>query len=274
MPSPFPGMDPYLEDPAYWRDFHGEFIYACRHLLLDRLPAAYYAAVDEQLRLVEVGPDELSVRREKDVLPDVAVTRSGAASRQSRQPGVESVGERGGGGLATLEPVAIEVEVEAQREERNRWITIIHRPDDALVTVIEVLSPTNKNSDGYADYRAKRAALLRQRVNLVELDLLLGGRRMEDPARLPAGDYFAIIRQPETPTRRLVYAWPLRHRLPAVSVPLRPPDGDVQLDLSAALAAAYERGRYEWHLRYGRPPAAPVRPDDLHWVQELAKSVR
>ena len=43
MPSPFPGMDPYLEDPAVWEDFHGEFIYECRHLLLDVLPPEYDA---------------------------------------------------------------------------------------------------------------------------------------------------------------------------------------------------------------------------------------
>jgi len=26
MKSPFPGMDPFLEQPAYWPDFHSRFI--------------------------------------------------------------------------------------------------------------------------------------------------------------------------------------------------------------------------------------------------------
>ncbi|MBW3540169.1 MAG: DUF4058 family protein [Planctomycetes bacterium] len=29
MSSPFPGMDPYLEDPAFWPDFHSTFINYC-----------------------------------------------------------------------------------------------------------------------------------------------------------------------------------------------------------------------------------------------------
>ena len=270
MPSPFPGMDPYLEDPAYWRGFHGRFIIAIADQLLDRLPQDYDADIDEQVRLVEVSPEELAARREKDALPDVAVMR-GPASLEARARRAHPAGASRSGGVATLEPVTIRVE--ADREERDRWIKIIHRPTDALVTVIEVLSPTNKNSDRYAEYRAKRGAILRQHVNLVELDLLLGGRRMEDPARVP-GDYYAVVQRGATPTERQIYAWPLRHPMPVIEVPLRPPDPDVPLDLSAALTTAYGGGRYDRRLRYNAPPPAAVPADDLRWAEELARSQR
>lgn len=267
MPSPFPGMDPYLEDPAVWRGFHGRFIFAITDALLDRLPSDYDADVDEQVRLVEVTPGDPALRVGKDVLPDVAVMRTGSEPARPRG------GDGGGSGVATIEPV--DIEIVAEREERERWIRIIHRPDDALVTVIEVLSPTNKNSDGYPEYRAKRAAILAQNVSLVELDLLLGGHRMEDFARGPAGDYFAVVaRAEERHRRRLAYGWPLRHRLPTIPVPLRPGDGSVDLDLSAAFADAYDRGRYARRLRYGAPPQAPLGDADRAWAVELARPAR
>ena len=40
MNSPFPGMDPYLEDPAIWMDFHERFITYCSDFLNDSLPDA------------------------------------------------------------------------------------------------------------------------------------------------------------------------------------------------------------------------------------------
>ena len=260
MPNPFPGMDPYLEDPAFWRDFHGRFIYAVSEQLLDRLPAEYDAAVDEQVRLVEApaegeGPEPVV----KEILPDVAVTRRPA-------PGG---GPPNGGGVATLEPVTIVVPVE--QEVRDRWIEIRHRPDNSLVTVIEVLSPTNKTGDGRGEYLAKRRGVLRQKVNLVELDLLLGGRRVEDRERLPPGDYYAIVSRAIQPRTREVYAWGVRRALPTLPVPLRPRDTDVPLDLAVAFATAYDRGRYARRLRYGQPPPGPLGEADRAWAQGLVR---
>jgi hypothetical protein len=261
MPSPFPGMDPYLEDPAFWRDFHGRLIYAISEQLLDRLPADYDAAVDEQVRLVEVHPGEEEASRvDQDVLPDVAVSHVPSGSRAASA----------GGGAITLVPVKIPVPIE--REVRDRWVEIRHKPDDELVTVIEVLSPTNKTGDGYGDYRAKRAAVLRQRVNLVELDLLLGGRRVERSEDLPVDDYYAVVARAHRRVEREVYAWNVRRPLPTIAVPLKPPDADVPLDIAASFATAYERGRYARRLRYSAPPSAPLNEADRDWARGLIAS--
>src|SRR5436190_11007451 len=146
MPSPFPGMDPYLEDPAFWRDFHSRFINACSEILSDRLPEGYEARIDEQLRLVEHLPDRAVAR-----LPDVAVTHA-PANRQSGPP------RSSPGAVATLEPIANEMAVEAE-EIRESWIEIIHRPDRSLVTIIEIRSPTNKTGVAYWEYRNKRLGI-------------------------------------------------------------------------------------------------------------------
>ena len=53
MPSPFPGIDPYLEAQGFWGDFHPSFILYCRDFLNDRLPGEYVAQLREQV-LIEV----------------------------------------------------------------------------------------------------------------------------------------------------------------------------------------------------------------------------
>ncbi len=43
MPSLFPGMDPYLEAPRYWEEFHTWLIFYLGDALQDRMPAGYVA---------------------------------------------------------------------------------------------------------------------------------------------------------------------------------------------------------------------------------------
>jgi hypothetical protein len=263
MKSPFPGMDPYLEDPAFWRDFHGRLVYAISEQLLDRLPGSYDAAVDEQVRLVErpatpaEGLDDSTTV--KHVLPDVAVVHRPSADAGTRP---------GRAGAAVLEPVVLPVPV--AEEVRERRVEIRHKPDDTLVTVIEVLSPTNKNADGFDEYQAKRRAVIGHRVSLVELDLLVGGRRPERAGPMPAGDYFAVVSRADRPGQRFVYAWPVGNPLPGVPIPLRTPDEDVVLDLAAAFADAYDRGRYRRRLHYDGFPVAPLSSQHRAWAAELA----
>lgn len=261
MPSPFPGMDPYLESPAFWRDFHSRFINACSEYLADRLPADYEARIDEQVRLVEVPG-----ARDRDVLPDIAVMHDPDAARR----GVAPAPVPSSGGVATLEPVTIAMPVSA--EVRDVWIEVLHRPERSLVTVIEVLSPTNKTGAGYGEYMAKRRGVLERNAHLVEFDLLAGGQRIPLLRPLPRGDYYAFVTRDDRRPFVDVYGWSVRDRLPAIPVPLRAPDPDVFVDLAAVFATAYDRGRYARSLPYGAPPAAPLAPVDVSWAAETAKT--
>ena len=58
MPSPFPGMNPYLEHPAVWVDFHDSFIPAIREALNQQIRPAYFAKVEELLFIHELDFDE------------------------------------------------------------------------------------------------------------------------------------------------------------------------------------------------------------------------
>ncbi len=219
MPSPFPGMDPFLETPALWSDFHARFITYWSDALADLLPDNYEARIDEKVRLVEVAPAR----------------------------------------VATLEPVTLSL-VSEEEEAHERHIEILHRPERTLVAVLELLSPANKEEPGRSDYLAQRHALLRQPIHLVEIDLLIGGRRLPPEDGLPPGDYYALVSRGDRRPKCDVYVWTLRQRLPAIPIPLLPPDPDVWLDLAAVFATAYERGRYARSLDYASPP--PVALDD------------
>src|SRR4051794_14564420 len=68
MPGPFPGMDPYLEDPSVWEEFHHVLITEAMYQLSDRLPDGYIAKIQERVKLVSTT-DEAA----KHYLPDVTV---------------------------------------------------------------------------------------------------------------------------------------------------------------------------------------------------------
>jgi len=256
MSCPFPGMDPYLEDQGRWTDLHGRLItYAC-DAISPLLPESYVAQIGEDTRIVtwETGYD-------RPMRPDVPSVGN-----------VERVAPRHdpAGSLATLEPVTIPLAI-AVEEARDSWIEIRRLPDERLVTSIEILSPTTKGSSGLGDYLHKRERILGQPVNLVEIDLLLGGRRLPMARPLPPGDFFVIVSRAAQRTLGDVFAWSIRRPLPSVPIPLEVPDGDIILDLAALFSQAYERGRYSRLIDYRKPLGLPLAAEDRTWAEETAR---
>ena len=261
MPSPFPGMDPYVEANDDWQDFHQELISACRSRLNRTLPREYVARVGERVQMVVESPDPDDPAR-RDVLPDVTLTRRPTPGR----------GPSVGGGVATLEPVALPQPAALYDTPKQRFIEVVRYADEQLITTIEVLSPTNKRpgADRTA-YLSKRTDLLLHEVHLVEVDLLVEGRRLPMGAPLPSGDYFAFVTRWPSPERCDVYGWPLRDSLPTVPVPLEAGVADVPLDLADAFADAYDRGGFERLIRYDdRPLPAGLSQGDRAWAASVA----
>jgi hypothetical protein len=261
MPSPFPGMDPYLEDPAFWADFHRTFLGCWREAIADALPPHYDARLNETVNLVQMSPEVI-----RTIYPDIAMSRGRRVKRARGQSG-------NGGGTLLLEPVTIPHEL--LDEVRQGRVEILHRSDRRLVTVLEMLSPFNKTGDGLEQYRNKRKHILLQKVHLVELDLLIGGRRLPHGEPLPPADYYGLVSRVEDWPNVQVYGWTVRDPLPSLPIPLRAPDPDVRVDLAKVFRAAYKRGRYAGALAYGAPPTAPLKPEDQKWAQRVvAKETR
>ncbi len=230
-----------LEHAGLWPDFHSTFINYWREALADALPGEYEARVGEQVNLYEY---EEPVRR---FGPDVALLIRPVEA--SPFPRSEST-TRDSGGVALLEPVTVPL-AEIHEEVRQPFLEIIHRSDRSLVTVLELLSPSNKAEPGRARYLAKRRSLLESPVHLVELDLLQGGKRLPFGAPLPVADFYCLISRLELRYNCQVYTGRYGETFPHWPVPLRAPDPDLSLDYQALLELTFTRGRYERSLERG-----------------------
>lgn len=123
-----------------------------------------------------------------------------------------------------------------------------------------------------AIYLAKRSALLRHDIHLVELDLLLKGQRLPLDGDHPAGDYHALVSRGDRRPYCHSYSWTMRQPLPTIPISLRPPDPDIFIDLAAVFATTYEKGRYARALDYREPPTISLGEDDLKWIAEQIQS--
>jgi hypothetical protein len=133
------------------------------------------------------------------------------------------------------------------------------------------LSPSNKTGVGRVEYLEKRDAIIRGNAHLVELDLLLGGRRLPMGKPLPPGDYYAFVSRAQARPDCDVYAWALPRPLPSLPVPLRPDDPDIIVNFAKVFAETYRHGQYAGVLRYDQaPPVPPNSPQTADWVRQTA----
>ncbi len=262
MPGPFPGMDPYLEDPALWPGVHLGLISGAEEALNAALPSNYVADIGERVYVVQ--PD-------RDLYPDVAdVEHTPGSRRESAASGGAAVLERGAPPwVVTVDPVEVRepyVEVLALDEGRR------------LVSVLEFLSPSNKASGGKGRrlYQKKQRELLRSRTSLVEVDVLRAGAHTVAAPRLllarrGAWDYLVCLHRGSERGRYEVWPVRLRERLPVIRVPLAGSDPDVELDLQAVLDRRYDAGGYAKKADYKRPPVPRLDRDDEAWAEALLR---
>ena len=258
MPSPFPGMNPYLEQQGVWHDFHQRFVVAISDQLSAETRPAYSVRLEERVYVHDLPDDE----RRYMGRPDVAIALQ--AHRQRSEAVMAS------GGAALAEPDVIATLPPDQTMIRIPRLEIRDRRGGDLVTVIELLSPTNKfGGQDRETYLIKRRAIMHSGVHLVEIDLLRRGERMpfED---LPSCDYCVTVSRAEQRPKVGVYLARLREALPTVPIPLRVPDPDVPLDLMAALHAVYDRAGYVDYL-YDTGPVPPLHPEDAVWAEGLVR---
>lgn len=254
MKSPFPGMDPYLEDPAIWRGFHHGFAEEVRAQLNQSLGPDYYADLEVHTVLEEVG-----VLTSHSIYPDAAVL------------GVENPPSPASGGTAVVTAPIVR-DLPETEQYKLRTVQVRRTDTHRLVTAIEILSPYNKRGDGLDLYRAKRWRLLRSEIHLIEIDLLRGGSRPGPELQNPPieTDYLVLLNRfnPELEGRRSEI-WPvtISEPLPTCPVPLLPPDPDVLLDLTGIMENVYERSAYGRRINYSQPvPAPPLRPEMKKWL--------
>lgn len=252
MASPFPGMDPYLEERALWPDVHSSLIAYTREALQPQIRPKYIARIGERIQLADVG---------HSYVPDVLLVHPVREPAPTLSPA----------GTVADEPRTIAY---FDEERHVSYIEIIYRETGDVVTLIEVLSPANKVGDGRDQYLQKQSEVLDTKVNLVEIDLLGYGKDTvlaRNAVITEPADWRYLINISRGQRRREleVYAVPLRQRLPRCRIPLRPPDPDAVLDLPAVFSRCYDVGGYDLMIDYSRPPAVPLRDEEAAWLANL-----
>ena len=256
MPSPFPGMDPFIEIQE-WSDFHARYMTVLSELLTPQVRPRYVVRVERRVYL------EQPLDEPGQAIPDVAILERRDISGSTPATALQDE--------TTPTIVAVECLLPEAEEHREYYLVLRDRESLRVITLIELLSPTNKRagSDGREQYLDKREEILQSRTNLVELDLLRGGRRLPMQTELPKGDYYALVRRGWRRRRAAVYAWTLRQKIPPIPIPLQKDEPEPTLDLQVALDLSYDRAAYQDSLDYAQALQPPAHPEDADWIQKL-----
>lgn len=251
MTSPFPGMDPYIESCGYFSEFHTSMICLLRDELNAQLPRGFAASTD--LHVWVQGPEEPTERSVRE--PDVYVTgRKRGKSTDAGQVGL-------------LDPETITLN--SVQSKKRRYVKIEDLASRRVLTVIELLSPSNKVAGkDRTTYLAKRDECLASRVSFVEIDLLRGGRRLPfgDPPPVIDDHYVMICRAWQYPLAG-IYRFSLREKLPEIPIPVTEEIPDVRIALQPLVDRAYEGARYNEKLDYDSPLSPRLRKTDVQWVR-------
>ncbi len=251
MPSPFPGMNPYLEQPDLWQDFHQWFVPAAAKAISSQVLPRYIVRLEADIFIHSMEEERRFVGE-----ADVGLTSS-----------PESSGSRRPASAVVEAPAHVTLPIPDARE-RHSYLEIRDRRTHDIVTVVEVLSPSNKYAgDDRERYLRKREQILLSKANLVEIDLMRGGPRL--PAEdLSECDYCVLVSRPAV--RPKAECWPIRLRepLPLVPIPLKVGETDASLDLQSILHAVYDDAGFEFFI-YDQPPQPRLRPEDDAWARQF-----
>jgi hypothetical protein len=222
MPSPFPGMDPYLEDEKVWPAFQHQLVLCLYQILLPGLVDRYRARIGQR-RYVTEQALFTSVIRE---------------------------------------------------EHTEEFVEIRQRSDGRLVTLVDVVSPSNKTTDqGRQAYLAKRSEARAGGANLVEIDLVLQGQPTLDYSRegLPDWDYAVTVTRASHTEKHEIYSATLQKRLPRFRLPLASDDRDTVLDLYTSFTRCYDQGGFAAQIDYQRDPPVRLSDEDQQWLHETLR---
>lgn len=256
MKSPFPGMDPYLEQSGVWSQVHTGLIVGIQQFLTPLLRPKYRVSMEQRNYLSVSPPDDLVGE------PDIVVSVD--------RPFVSAIPTPV---TALVEPLV--GVLPAPQEIKERYLVIRKADTKEVVTTIEILSPANKRAgEGRNVYEKKRTEILGSWTNFIEIDLLRAGNPL--PMTVAQDNHYRIIvsRAPKRPSADF-YLFSVRQPIPNIPVPLLSEDAEPALELNQILHELYDRGGYDMDVDYQKAPPPPsFSKEDSEWVQETASSFK
>jgi hypothetical protein len=248
-------MDPYLENSFLWPDVHQALTTVIRDTLVPVLAPRYYVALEERTYIAATDPDTFVGR------PDAAII---GAPPEPREPGL------GATPVAVLEQ-AITVELPFVDEIHQGFLEIRETATHKVITIIEILSPTNKlPGKGRDEYTDKRREIFGTRTNLLEIDLLRAGKPLP-MSHAPASHYRILVHRGWERRKAQLYAFNVPSLIPAIPVPLQQGETEPKLALNDLLARVYASARYDLRIDYTREPEPPLEPAVAEWCREIIR---
>jgi len=253
MLNPFPGMNPYLEHPELWHQVHNRLIVGLADAIADQVAPSYFVSIEQRIYQSFEDPQSLVG------IADVGIKRDLWTSDQSTP-------SEGGVGMLTKPQ---RVQVKMPWEVKERYLEIREVETKALITVLEVLSPTNKRAgEGRSLYEAKRIKILTTKTNLVEIDLLRSGQPMTVQGARKSQYRILVSRARDRPEADL-FSFNLQEEIPVFPVPLRGEMPEPIVSLQTILNETYRRGRLDLLIDYAIDPVPALEASDRLWVQAL-----
>lgn len=254
MPTPFPGMDPYLERTELWPDVHNSLITALRDYLAPRVRPRYYVSIEQRTYKREVTGLAFTGR------PDVAVVAEPQVAYQiapRAEPPPASV---------------VTVRLPVPDILRETYLQV-KTSDGEVITCLEILSPANKlPGRGRSMYEHKRQWVLESRTHLVEIDLLRGGLPMAMSGNGHRSHYYILVSREERRPNADLLPFSVRHCIPDFTLPLQGRAEGVIVPLNALLHDVYDRAGYDLRLDYRTDPEPPLDEEYAPWAAALLEA--
>lgn len=261
MPSPFPGMDPYLEHPELWPGVHHRLIVAIADFLSVQLRPKYFVSLE--VRMYQATDDAESVQVG---VPDVSVL-SEAGQVSTPSPTASSVA------VAALPTAPMTVTLPVPINFRQGYLEIKEVTTKEVVTTLEILSPANKRSGKGRDaYLAKREQILGSLTNFVEIDLLRSGESMPISTRKISSHYRILVSRGKQRPKAELYAFNVQNQISSFPLPLRSQDPEPVIDLRSLLTNIYDVGAYDLKIDYSREPVPRLSESDRPWADAMLRS--
>jgi hypothetical protein len=257
MPSPFPGMNPYLEHPELFPGVHHYLISEIARFLSPQLRPKYRVAVE--VRMYETTDENSLVVG----IPDVTVKSRQIQSNPSNITNVAVA-------TPTSQPVKVKIPVPVAIKEG--YLEVREVGTERLITTIEILSPSNKRvGKGREMYEEKRAQVLASRTNLVEIDLLRKGNPMPIVDNNIHSLYRILVCRGNRRPNADLYAFNLPDVIPSFSLPLCVGDSEPVLDLQSLLNNVYDVYGYDLVVNYNEEPVPQLSKSDATWIDTLLR---
>ncbi|MCC5638281.1 DUF4058 family protein [Nostoc sp. CHAB 5844] len=258
MKYPFPGMNPYLENPDLCSEVHHRLITAIAIAISHPLRPKYRVAIEKRTYRIN-AEDAILIG-----IPDLAILSAKQKSNSSTTA------------ITTLpsgtENKSITVTLPLPLEIKEGYLEIREVSTGKVITVIELLSPTNKRTKaGRKFYLEKREKILQSATKLVEIDLIRSGEKMPILTNIPDIDYRILVVKSDCLPSAQLFAFTVREAIPNFTIPLGQQEQEIELNLQNLLLKIYEQAGFDLTLDYNQPPVPELLVKDREWIDVLLK---